>query len=127
MKPSSLLCTATALAGFGTASKPVYKDSKASLDDRVADLLKRMSTKEKMAQLIQGDMENYLNITDGTFNKSGLAWNMEYRANSVWTGLYAEKEIIQKAAKLAQEYLADETELGELNLVFNSQPRLQLI
>lgn len=109
----SLLLSAAALAGLGQAAKkPVYKDKNASIDDRVADLLKRMSVKEKMAQLIQGDMTNYLNITDGTVNKTGLKWNMEYRANSVWTGLYTEMETVQKAAKLAQDYLADETELG---------------
>lgn len=109
----SLFLSAAALAGLSQAAKkPVYKDKNASIDDRVADLLKRMSVKEKMAQLIQGDMTNYLNITDGTVNKTGLKWNMEYRANSVWTGLYTEMETVQKAAKLAQDYLADETELG---------------
>ncbi|KAH7157603.1 family 3 glycoside hydrolase [Dactylonectria estremocensis] len=109
----SLLFSAAALAGLSQAAKkPVYKDKNASIDDRVADLLKRMTVKDKVAQLIQGDMTNYLNITDGTVNKTGLKWNMEYRANSVWTGLYTEMETIQKAAKLAQDYLADETELG---------------
>ncbi|KPM38393.1 Periplasmic beta-glucosidase [Neonectria ditissima] len=112
MKLSLLFCAA-ALAGFSEAAKkPVYKDKNASIDDRVSDLLKRMTVKEKMAQLIQGDMTNYLNITDGTVNKTGLKWNMEYRANSLWTGLYTEMETIQKAAKLAQDYMLEETELG---------------
>ncbi|KAK7407935.1 hypothetical protein QQX98_009897 [Neonectria punicea] len=112
MKPSLFFCAA-ALAGFSEAAKkPVYKEKNASIDDRVADLLKRMTVKEKMAQLIQGDMTNYLNITDGTVNKTGLKWNMEYRANSLWTGLYTEMETVQKAAKLAQDYMLEETELG---------------
>ncbi|KAM5363718.1 hypothetical protein ACJZ2D_011865 [Fusarium nematophilum] len=113
MKLSTYLCAAAlAVAGHAASEKPVYKDSKASIDDRVADLLKRMTVKEKMAQLIQGDMTNYLNITDGRVNKTGLEWNMEYRANSVWTGLYTKMETVKKAAKLAQDYLVKETELG---------------
>lgn len=125
MKVSKSLC-ALALAALGSASgdKPVYKDPEAAIDDRVSDLLGRMSPKEKMAQLIQGDMTNYLNLTDGTVNKTGLEWNMEYRANSVWTGLYAEMETVKKAAKLAQDYLMNETELGELasNLCIQLRP-----
>jgi beta-glucosidase len=69
-----------------------------------------------MAQLIQGDMSNYLNLTDGRVNKTGLAWNMENRANSLWTGLYAEMETVKKAAKLAQDYMLKETELGMFHL-----------
>ncbi|KAF7547360.1 hypothetical protein G7046_g9031 [Stylonectria norvegica] len=113
MKPSTPLCAvALAASVWASQSKPLYKNPKASIDDRVADLLKRMTVKEKTAQLIQGDMTNYLNITDGTFNKSGLIWNMEYRANSVWTGLYTEMETVKKAAKLAQDYLQHNTTLG---------------
>lgn len=114
MKLSSYLC-AIGLAAVGQAGKdkPVYKDPKASIDDRVSDLVGRMSVKEKMSQLIQGDMRNYLNLTTGAVNETGLEWNMEYRGNSVWTGLYAEMEIISKAAKVAQDYLLEETELGK--------------
>lgn len=110
----SIHLTVVALVAVSEAAKdkPVYKDPKASLDDRVSDLLSRMSVKEKMAQLIQGDMTNYLNLTDGTFNKTGLEWNMEYRANSVWTGLYTNMTTVKKAAKLAQDYLLKETKLG---------------
>lgn len=114
MKLSTYLCAAVLAAGGHAAKdKPLYKDAKASVEDRVEDLLKRMSVKEKMAQLIQGDMSNYINITDGKFNKTGLEWNMEYRANSVWTGLYTKMETVKKAAKLAQDYLVEETELGK--------------
>lgn len=101
-----------AAASQATSSQPLYKNPHASIDDRVSDLLKRMSVQEKMAQLIQGDMSNYLDLTYGTFNKSGLVWNMEYRANSVWTGYYTNMTTVKKAAQLAQEYLLKETELG---------------
>ncbi|KAF5644679.1 beta-glucosidase [Fusarium sp. NRRL 25303] len=114
MKLSGYLCTAVlAVAGQAAKDKPVYKDPKASIDDRVEDLLKRMTIQDKAAQLIQGDMTNYLNITDETVNKTGLAWNFKYRANSIWTGLYANMTTIKKAAKLGQDYLAKETELGK--------------
>ncbi|KAL7933677.1 glycoside hydrolase family 3 protein [Trichoderma chlorosporum] len=101
-----------AAVGLAIADQPLYKNPHASIDDRISDLLKRMSVKEKMAQLIQGDMSNYLDLTYGTFNKSGLVWNMEYRANSVWTGYYTNMTTVKKAAQLAQNYLANETELG---------------
>ncbi|KAM6482445.1 glycoside hydrolase family 3 protein [Trichoderma sp. SZMC 28011] len=113
MKSSICLCTAAlAAVGQATANQPLYKNPHASIDDRVSDLLKRMSVKEKMAQLIQGDMSNYLDLTYGTFNKTGLEWNMEYRANSVWTGYYTNMTTVKKAAQLAQDYLTKETELG---------------
>lgn len=113
MKLNLSLC-ATLLAAVTLAAdhSPTYKNPKAKIDDRVADLLKRMTIKEKMAQLIQGDMQNYLNLTDGTFNRTGLEWNMEYRAHAVWTGLYTEMETVKKAAEIAQNYLVNETRLG---------------
>jgi beta-glucosidase len=114
MKLSGYLCAAVlATAGQAAKEKPLYKDPKASIDDRVEDLLKRMTIQEKTAQLIQGDMTNYLNITDETVNKTGMEWNFKYRANSIWTGLYANMTTIKKAAKLGQDYLAKETELGK--------------
>jgi beta-glucosidase len=46
------------LSGFtaGDASKPIYKDPSASIDDRVSDLLGRMTIEDKMAQLMQGTL-----------------------------------------------------------------------
>lgn len=93
--------------------KPVYKDSGASIDSRVNDLLGRMSIQEKMAQLIQGDMTNYLDLTTGAYNASGLAWTMNSRANSIWTGLYTDMGTVKKAAKLAYDYVRHNTTLGE--------------
>lgn len=114
MKAFTLLCALGLLAiGEVSAQDAVYKDPEAAIDDRVSDLLGRMSVKEKMAQVIQGDMENYLNLTDASFNRTGLEWNMEYRANSVWTGSYTNLTTVLKAGRIAQEYLLEETELGE--------------
>lgn len=114
MRLASLLGTASLLVAVEAANGiPTYKNPNVTIDERVSDLLGRMSIKDKMSQLIQGDMRNYLNLTDGSVNKTGLEWSMEYRSHAVWTGLYAEKEIINKAAKVAQDYLVNETELGE--------------
>jgi beta-glucosidase len=121
MKFFSYVCAAVlATAGQAAMDKPVYKDSKASVDDRVSDLLKRMTIEDKTAQLIQGDMTNYLNLTTEAVNKTGLEWNFKYRANSIWTGLYANMTTIKKAAKLGQDYLMKETELGKLCCWFKS-------
>ena len=110
----SLALGATVLAGLSQAAdrKPVYKDPKAKLDHRVADLLKRMSVEEKMSQLIQGDVRSYLDLTDGTFNKSGLEWSMTDRGHAVWTGLYTKPEYVNKGARIAQDYQMNQTELG---------------
>lgn len=114
MRIASLLSSASLLAAAQAANgSPIYKNPNATIDERVSDLLGRMSIKDKMSQLIQGDMRNYLNLTDGSVNKTGLEWSMEYRSHAVWTGLYAEKDIISKAAKVAQDYLVNETELGK--------------
>jgi beta-glucosidase len=39
---------------IGQDEKPLYKDASASVEDRVSDLLGRMTIEDKMAQLIQG-------------------------------------------------------------------------
>ena len=114
MKSVASTC-ALVLAAIGqvAADDAIYRNPEAAVDDRVSDLLKRMSVKEKMAQVIQGDMSNYIDLVDGTLNQTGLEWNMEYRANSVWTGLYTNLTTITKAGKIAQDYLLNETELGK--------------
>jgi hypothetical protein len=111
-RPAGLLTTAVAALVCTAACKSTYQNPNAHIDDRVADLLKRMSVGEKMAQLIQGDMSNYLDLTTEAFNSSGLRWNMEYRANSIWTGLYTNMTTVKKAAQIAQNYLVHNTSLG---------------
>lgn len=85
-------------------STPVYKDPTAAIEDRVNDLLPRMTLQEKVAQMyvlsvlrpvivvidiiqsIQGDMNGWMNFTDPlddtlTYNASGLV-----RAHSGYFG-----------------------------------------
>jgi beta-glucosidase len=93
---------------------PVYKNPNATVDHRVSDLLKRMTIEEKTAQLIQGDIRDYLDIENGTYNETGMAWIAEKRANSIWTGLYMNRTMVSRGAKLAQDYLVNQTRLGTL-------------
>jgi beta-glucosidase len=64
----------------------IYKDPTVSIDDRVSDLLWRMTIQEKTAQLVQGDIQNWLNMTDNTLNSTGLAWTMATRAGTFYVG-----------------------------------------
>jgi beta-glucosidase len=98
------------------ADRPLYKNPRAPVDDRVADLLQRMTVEEKTSQLIQGDIRDYLNLETGALNETGLGWVMDKRSHAIWTGLYAEPTIIKKGAKIAQDYLTKETRLGRHSL-----------
>lgn len=62
------------------SSTPRYKDASAPVEERVTDLLGRMTTEDKMAQLIQGDITNWMDGTTGDFNYTGLVENMETKA-----------------------------------------------
>lgn len=106
---SCLLAAGAQAADNGT---PVYKNPKANIEDRVNDLLSRMSIKEKTAQLIQGDFSNWINTTTGAFNATGLAWNMENRASQFYVGYPLEWDIISNGVKKAQDYLMKNTTLG---------------
>lgn len=101
----------TANASY-TNSTPVYKDPNANVDDRVADLLSRMTIQDKTAQLIQGDISNWRNMTDGTFNATGLAWNMATRAGQFYVGYPVAQQLIADGVRQAQDYLMHNTTLG---------------
>ncbi|KAH7399119.1 glycoside hydrolase superfamily [Phaeosphaeria sp. MPI-PUGE-AT-0046c] len=89
-----------------------YKNPSASVDDRVADLLSRMTIEEKTAQLIQGDITNWINATTNSFNSTGLEWNFNVRAGQFYVGYAMPPEWISAGIKRAQEYLAQNTTLG---------------
>ncbi|APA15785.1 hypothetical protein SS1G_09366 [Sclerotinia sclerotiorum 1980 UF-70] len=101
----------TANASY-TNSTPLYKDPNASVDDRVSDLLSRMTIQDKTAQLIQGDISNWRNMTDGRFNASGLEWNMATRAGQFYVGYPVAQQLIADGIKQAQDYLMHNTTLG---------------
>ena len=94
------------------ATTPLYKNPKASVDDRVADLLKRMTIQDKTSQLIQGDISNWINTTTNAFNASGLVWNMATRAGQFYVGYPVPQQWINDGVKTAQDYLMHNTTLG---------------
>ncbi|KAK6854300.1 hypothetical protein PG995_009393 [Apiospora arundinis] len=109
-----LLASVQAAGEDKVSGQPVYKDSKASLEDRVQDLLSRMTIEEKTSQLVQGDLRNWLNVTDGTLNATGLEWSMKYRGGSYY--VYAEGpnawKYVNNGVKIGQDYLVHNTTLG---------------
>jgi beta-glucosidase len=54
-----------------------YKNPNLPVEARLQDLVSRMTIEEKTAQLMQGDISNWLNTTSGTFNHSSLVQNFE--------------------------------------------------
>jgi beta-glucosidase len=65
---------------------PLYKDPTAPIEARVTDLLSRMSLQDKTAQLIQGDINSWLDPKTAALNSSGLQWSMSHRAGQFWAG-----------------------------------------
>ncbi|KAI1399536.1 glycoside hydrolase family 3 protein [Hypoxylon fuscum] len=104
--------TAVALARLRSDSAPLYKDSSASVEDRVADLLSRMNLQDKASQLSQGDLRNWINITDGSFNQTGLEWSMQSRGGSFYVGLAVPWKTLSDGIKTGQDYLLQNTTLG---------------
>lgn len=110
---SALLCSiVTADVDTSSKSTPVYKNPKANIEDRVKDLVSRMTIQEKTSQLIQGDISNWINMTDNTFNATGLQWNMENRGGSFYVGFPVDQQWINNGVKIAQDYLMKNTTLG---------------
>lgn len=95
-----------------SSKNPVYKNPKANVDARVADLLKRMTLEDKTSQLVQGDIRNWLDIETGDFNKTGLEWSMATRSGSFYVGVPVEQQWIAENIKVAQDYLVHNTTLG---------------
>ncbi|KAI1260209.1 glycoside hydrolase family 3 protein [Xylariaceae sp. FL1019] len=90
----------------------VYKNPNAPVESRVADLLSRMTIEDKTSQLIQGDVRNWFNIDDGSYNESGLVFNMENRAGQFYVGVPVPWEELAQAIKMGQDYLLHNTTLG---------------
>lgn len=118
----SLKTIAAFLAGLSlvAASHPpngknngaVYKNPNAPVEARVSDLLSRMTIKDKTAQLMQGDISNWINTTTNAFNYSGLVANMETKAGQFYVGYPVPQSWISAGVKRAQEYLMQNTTLG---------------
>ncbi|XP_006457607.1 hypothetical protein AGABI2DRAFT_213076 [Agaricus bisporus var. bisporus H97] len=98
-------------------SVPAYKDPNASIEDRIDDLLPRMSLEEKVAQLIQGDINGWMDMSNPldntlTHNESGLDHMLNTRAGSIWAGYQTPWEKFVYAITVGQKYLMENTTLG---------------
>jgi beta-glucosidase len=114
MKFSIVVAVALSCSAHATSnsSLPLYKNAAASVDDRVASLLSLMTIEDKTAQLVQGDISNWINTTTNEFNATGLAWNMAARAGQFYVGYPVAQQWIADGVKLAQNYLMHNTTLG---------------
>ncbi|KAH7040285.1 glycoside hydrolase superfamily [Microdochium trichocladiopsis] len=90
----------------------LYKDPSAPIADRVQDLLARMTIEEKTSQLVQGDIRNWVNETDYTFNQTGLEWSSAARGGLYYVGLPFPWDVLADNVQLGQGYLANRTRLG---------------
>ncbi|KAL4957495.1 glycoside hydrolase superfamily [Aspergillus filifer] len=95
-----------------SADAPLYKDPYASIEDRVSDLLGRMTVEDKMGQLIQGDITNWADPDTGEFNLTGLEENMREKAGMFYVGYPTSWEWIATNVKRGQDYLLENTTLG---------------
>ncbi|RMZ12050.1 hypothetical protein D0864_00818 [Hortaea werneckii] len=89
-----------------------YKDSSVPIEDRITDLLGRMTIEEKAAQLMQGDISNWLNTTSGEFNETGLAVNFDQKAGMFYVGYPISWDWLATNIKRGQDYAVNETRLG---------------
>lgn len=109
-----LLAASVAAADQGRPSlkNAVYKNAKATVEARVADLLSRMTIQEKTSQLLQGDIRNWMSDKNNAFNETGLEWSTTYRGSAFYVGVAVPNEWISENIRKAQEYMVNKTYLG---------------
>ncbi|MFZ4929477.1 glycoside hydrolase family 3 N-terminal domain-containing protein [Chryseobacterium sp. Mn2064] len=103
---------------FIAAQKPLYKDSKQSVEARVQDLLKRMTPEEKFWQcfMIPGDLDNVpkgqyshgifgLQVSAGNLGGGAAGQLLKYNANE-------DAEKLAKKINAIQKYFVEESRLG---------------
>ncbi|KAI0751981.1 glycoside hydrolase family 3 protein [Irpex lacteus] len=76
-----------------------------------------MTIEEKVAQLIQGDINGWMNMTDPlddtlTYNQTGLVEMLTTKSGAVWGGYLAKWDKIVYAITIGQKYLMENTTLG---------------
>ncbi|PCH41789.1 hypothetical protein WOLCODRAFT_177550 [Wolfiporia cocos MD-104 SS10] len=98
-------------------SLPIYKNPSASIEERVADLLPRMTLNEKIAQLMQGDISGWMNITDPnddtkTYNETGLVEWLTTKASGVYGSYLMPWDKWVYGITVGQKFLMENTTLG---------------
>ncbi|KAL2865938.1 glycoside hydrolase superfamily [Aspergillus lucknowensis] len=105
-----LLLFASLTAAQGAS--PLYKDPNASIEDRVSDLLGRMTLEDKAAQLIQGGMSDWMDTETGRFNYTGLEESIKTKGGMFYVGYPVPWDWIATNVKRAQDYIMENTTLG---------------
>ncbi|KAL1978419.1 hypothetical protein VTN31DRAFT_1278 [Thermomyces dupontii] len=109
---STLLLSSSLVQAQGKDELPPYKNPNLSTEERVADLLGRMTLEDKVAQLMQGDVGNWMNATTGAFNYTGLVENMKTKAGGFYVGYPVSWKQLADHIRYGQDYLLKNTTLG---------------
>ncbi|GES65671.1 glycoside hydrolase [Aspergillus terreus] len=90
-----------------------YQDPKQPTWLRVEDLLSRMPMREKMAQLMQGELEKWVDFRTGEFNISGMKDHMFYHSGMLRVSHpLTTAEISHQGAHLLQDWIMNDTSLS---------------
>ncbi|ELU43962.1 beta-glucosidase, putative [Rhizoctonia solani AG-1 IA] len=92
--------TSTSTSTSSPSGRPLYKNPNAPIEDRIKDLLPRMTVEDKVAQLIQGDINGWMDMNDPKDNT--LTLKLVY------------------AVTVGQKYLMENTTLG-IPAIFQSE------
>ena len=92
---------------------PAYKNSQIPIDERIADLLGRMTREEKIGQLGQVSMADYINKRENYLAgvKAGR-WGSRILAETAWAGNNAESAINVSELNEIQRVAVEESRLG---------------
>ncbi|KAH8553317.1 glycoside hydrolase superfamily [Umbelopsis sp. PMI_123] len=95
---------------FPVSANAVYKNPKASVEDRVKDLLSRMTWEEKQAQLIQGDVRHYVDANNN-INQTALESIAPGEAGAMFAAMIP-RDNLAVAINATQSFLLHDTRLG---------------
>ncbi|OZJ02542.1 hypothetical protein BZG36_04510, partial [Bifiguratus adelaidae] len=111
---SVILLATRALAGPSTSQNPaetaIYKSPHASIEARVEDLLSRMTLEEKQAQLMQGNVANFVD-KNYVVNRTALQNVVPPASGAIYAALIP-RYALAIAINETQDYLLHNTRLG---------------
>jgi beta-glucosidase len=93
-----------------TNKNPVYKDPHANTEDRIKDLMKRMTLEEKIAQLSEATCNNLKEVSQAT--ASGFSFDSYKNGIGTVDGFTLSVRQYANAVNVIQNYLLNKTRLG---------------